>query len=90
MCPTVQQLDDLPELAGLDDLVLMERSIALGRVLVTDDIRHFMPLHEKFLREHKAHQGIIFASRRAYPRNKGSIGLWASGLIGSPQGLRLS
>lgn len=68
------------DLIGLDDRVVMERATLLGRVLVTDNVRHFLPLHRSYLVEQRIHAGLILAHPRAYPRSKKTIGLWVRGL----------
>jgi uncharacterized protein DUF5615 len=69
-----------PELVGVDDTVLLERSTVLGRTLVTDNVRHFLTLHERFVAEQRTHAGLLLASSRSYPRSKRTIGLWVNGL----------
>ena len=69
-----------PELVGVDDAVVLERAAALGRTLVTDNVRHFLPLHEAYLAEHQVHAGLLLAHPRSYPRSKRTLGLWVRGL----------
>ena len=69
-----------PDLIGVDDLVLLDRSTQLGRTLVTDNVRHFLTLHQRFLAEQRTHAGLLLASSRSYPRSKKTIGLWINGL----------
>jgi len=69
-----------PELIGVDDSVVLERLILLGRTLVTDNVRHFLVLHERFLAEQRTHAGLLLASPRSYPRSKRTVGLWITGL----------
>lgn len=71
---------DHADLMGVDDALVLERSTAMGRTLVTDNVRHFMPLHERHLSEHKSHAGLLLADHRSYPRSKRTIGLWVQGL----------
>lgn len=71
---------DHPELIGLDDAAVLERATELQRVLVTDNVRHFLPLHRQYLAEHKLHRGLLLAHPRAYPRSKKTIGVWVRGL----------
>ncbi len=68
------------DLIGLDDRVVLERATQLGRALVTDNVRHFLPLHHSYLAEQRTHAGLILAHPRAYPRSKKTIGLWVRGL----------
>ncbi len=70
-----------PDLVGVDDVPVLERSTAMGRALVTDNARHFMPLHERHLSEQMTHAGLLFADHRSYPRSKRTIRLWVQGLV---------
>lgn len=71
---------DRPELLGLDDEAVLHRAKQLGRTLVTDNVRHFLPLHRQYLAEQKTHSGLLLAHPRAYPRSKKTIGIWVRGL----------
>lgn len=71
---------DHPELLGLDDEVVLDRATQLGRVLVTDNARHFLPLHRRYLAEQRTHNGLLLAHPRAYRRSKKTIGIWVRGL----------
>lgn len=68
------------DLFGLDDAVVLERATQLGRALVTDNVRHFLPLHQRYLAGQKIHAGLLLAHPRAYPRSKKAIGVWVRGL----------
>jgi Domain of unknown function (DUF5615) len=69
-----------PELLGADDAAVLATATQLGRALLTDNVRHFLPLHEAHLTEHKVHAGLLLAHPRGYPRSKRTIGLWVRGL----------
>ena len=71
---------DHPELLGSDDEVVLDRAAQLGRMLVSDNIRHFLPLHRRYQAEQKTHAGLLLAHPRAYPRSKKTIGIWVRGL----------
>ncbi len=81
---------DHPELLGLDDEVVLDRATQLGRTLVTDNIRHFLPLHRRYLAEQQRHAGLLLAHPRAYPRSKKTIGIWVRGLDAALKGLASS
>jgi predicted nuclease of predicted toxin-antitoxin system len=55
-----------------EDLLRWARSE--GRVLVTENIRDFMPIHQAFLACGDHHAGILFTSPRKFPRRTGTIG----------------
>jgi len=71
---------DHTDLMGVEDALVLERSTVMGRTFVTDNVRHFMPLHERHLSEQKSHAGLLFADYRKYPRSKRTIGIWVQGL----------
>lgn len=71
---------DHPELLGADDSRVLEQATQLGRALVTDNVRHFFPLHQQRISEDPPHAGLVFADSRTYPRSKKTIGLWVRGL----------
>lgn len=45
-----------------------------GRVLVTENVRDFMPLHQTFLARGDVHAGILFTSPRKFPRRTAALG----------------
>ncbi len=71
---------DHQQLLGSDDAVVLAEADKLGRTLVTDNVRHFLPLHDAYLSEQKSHSGLLLAHSRAYPRSKKTIGLWVRGI----------
>jgi hypothetical protein len=68
------------DLIGVADAMVLERATELGRALVTDNIRHFLPLHLRYLAEQRTHAGLILAHPRGYPRSKKTIGIWVRGI----------
>ena len=68
------------DLVGRDDEAVLEATAALGRALVTDNVRHFEPLHRMFVHDERRHGGIVLVSPNRYPRAKRTIGLWVEGL----------
>jgi hypothetical protein len=71
---------DHQDLIGADDAAVLEEATQLGRVLVTDNVRHFLALHHTHLVEQRTHTGLLLAHSRSYPRSKKTIGLWVRGL----------
>jgi predicted nuclease of predicted toxin-antitoxin system len=45
-----------------------------GRVLVTENVRDFMPLHQAFLARGDVHAGILFTSPGKFPRRTAAVG----------------
>jgi hypothetical protein len=67
-------------LRATDDVIVLEESGKMGRALVTDNVAHFVAAHERLLAEGRHHAGLVLAHPRAYPRRKGTIGLWVRAL----------
>lgn len=68
------------DLLGADDAAVLAGATSLGRALLTDNVRHFLPLHEAHLAEGKVHAGLLLAHPRSYPRSKRTVGLWVRGV----------
>ncbi len=71
---------DHRDLLGQDDITVLKRAKEMGRVLVTDNVRHFVPLHEWYVAQHEVHAGLLLTHPRTYPRSKRTVGLWVEGL----------
>jgi len=71
---------DQQVLRGADDDVVLEAARRLGRTLVTDNVRHFVALHNQVLSDQSTHAGILLAHPRTLPRSKRSIGRWVTAL----------
>jgi hypothetical protein len=56
-------------LSGLDDETQVSAALAAGRVLVTNNICDFVPLHNRWTSEGREHGGII-----VFPQQQFSIG----------------
>ncbi len=70
----VVAVKERPDLEGLTDDRLLERSIAENRALVTENVLDFMLLHHEYLRSGRNHNGLIFASARRFKRSRAGIG----------------
>ncbi len=68
------------DLVSLEDVAVLDRAMQLGRTLVSDNVRHFLPLHQSYLADQKIHAGLLLAHPRSYPRSKKTIGVWVRGL----------
>lgn len=55
----VEALHDEPAVWGLADKEVLERATAAGRIVVTCDGRHFMPLARSWADENQDHAGIL-------------------------------
>jgi predicted nuclease of predicted toxin-antitoxin system len=68
------------ELRGTPDEELLRWARQQGRVLVTENVRDFMPIHRRFLERGESHAGIIFTPPRRFPRHSGAFGLLVKAL----------
>jgi predicted nuclease of predicted toxin-antitoxin system len=57
------------EFAGRDDLAILGVAIAQGRILVTYDTRHFIPILRDVLRRGEVIPGLITVSTRTFRSN---------------------
>jgi hypothetical protein len=67
-------------LQGRDDSIVLEEAAKMQRTLVTDNVKHFVPLHHVFQAEQRQHAGLLLADTRSYPRSKRTMGAWIRGL----------
>jgi len=67
-------------LSGRDDSVVLEEAGRMQRALVSDNVRHFVPLHHQFQAEQRQHGGLLLADSKSYPRGKKTVGVWIRGL----------
>jgi predicted nuclease of predicted toxin-antitoxin system len=61
-------------LKGLDDESLLELCHREGRVLMTNNVRDFMPLARSWAAAGRDHAGLLFTSDASLPRHRGAIG----------------
>lgn len=79
--PVAEHVDAaVAELRGTPDEELLRWARQQGRVLVTENVRDFMPIHRRFLERGEAHAGIIFTSPRRFPRRSQALGLLVKAL----------
>lgn len=76
----VQAVQENPDLLGKKYPELLREALALGRVLVSDNVQDFARLHRQFIATGEDHAGIILVSPASFPRSKGTIGKWSHAL----------
>jgi predicted nuclease of predicted toxin-antitoxin system len=59
-----------PALAGLADDQILAHATAAGRVLVTANIKDFMPLDARYRAASQAHAGLILVSTKTFPQDR--------------------
>ena len=67
---------EVSEVKGRFDPIVLEWAVEHGRVLVTENVRDFLPLHQVMLARGDQHGGLIFSNPRQLPRSKATIGLF--------------
>jgi predicted nuclease of predicted toxin-antitoxin system len=60
-----------PALAGLTDDQVLAYATAEGRILVTANIKDFMPLDGRYRAAGQAHPGLILVSTKTFPQSRG-------------------
>lgn len=71
------------ELRQFSDPALLAWAQREERVLVTENVRDFMPIHHTWLSRGETHPGLFFTSPRAFPRRTAATGLLVSALAAS-------
>lgn len=61
-------------LEGASDEVVLDAAAASGRALVTNNVRHFVPIVRRWEGEGRMHAGLVFTSDRSLPRSADGIG----------------
>ena len=62
------------EFRALPDRELLAEATRAGRVVVTENVQHLLPLHRELTAAGAGHRGLIFTSHRRYPRTARDIG----------------
>jgi Domain of unknown function (DUF5615) len=74
-----------PALAGLADDQVLAHATAAGRVLVTANIKDFMPLDARYRAASQAHAGLILISARTFPQDRSFTAAVISALSAPPE-----
>ena len=72
---SASERDDLRSAA---DAVIFETMQAEARVIVTNNVRDFMPLAQRALQSGSTFYGIVFTSDKSLPRSKANVGTFVS------------
>jgi hypothetical protein len=63
-------------MAGAGDEPLLDWTTGEQRVLLTNNVQHFAPLHTRWMAAGVSHYGLWYTSDASMPRHKGTIGLY--------------
>jgi hypothetical protein len=61
-------------LTGADDERLLDAAAGDRRSLLTNNVRHFMPLHADWMAAGRHHYGLVFTADASMPRGRSTIG----------------
>ena len=76
----VESASERPDLRAATDDVVFNLARAERRVIVTNNVRDFMPLAQRALQDAEDFYGIVFTSDRSLPRSRGNIGTYVEAL----------
>ena len=68
------------DLSAASDRALLEAADRQGRALVTNNVRHLVPIATQRLGAGESHAGLVLASDRSLPRSMEAIGAFISAL----------
>ncbi len=77
-------------LVGLPDDQILARSAAMGRALVTVNIKDFMPLDIQYKASGRQHPGLILISTKTFPQDRswtGAVVDALAALLARPDGI---
>jgi predicted nuclease of predicted toxin-antitoxin system len=60
-------------LRGVSDEELLAAAAVDGRMVVTDNARHFLPLHRQFVARGRTGHGIVLFTNRSFPRHRPDV-----------------
>jgi predicted nuclease of predicted toxin-antitoxin system len=68
------------DLQSRRDRAVVRQMASERRVIVTNNVKDYRPIHDRFLAAGEEHYGLVFTFDDTMPRNKASIPLWVSTL----------
>jgi predicted nuclease of predicted toxin-antitoxin system len=69
-----------PSMTGLSDDEILANAAALGRAVVTLNIRDFVVLGERWRSAGRSHPGLVLVSTRTFPQDSAFIGALVTAL----------
>jgi hypothetical protein len=60
-------------LRGSSDAAVLTAAADEGRAVVTDDARHFLPLHRERVARGRTDGGLVLFSNRSFPRHRSDV-----------------
>ena len=62
------------------DRATVRQMVSERRVIVTNNVKDYRPIHDRFLASGEEYYGLVFIFDETMPRNQASIPLWVSTL----------
>lgn len=78
----VTSVQEEAELRGLGDRDVWNQAVSERRVLLTENVAHFMPIVRETASEGERHFGVIFTSPHSLPRDARTSGVYVERLDG--------
>lgn len=72
--------NERPDLMSRSDRAIVRQMVSERRVIVTNNVKDYGPIHDRFLAGGEEHYGLVFTFDDTMPRNKASIPCWVSAL----------
>jgi len=82
----VDAITEQPALLGTSDPAILELATAQSRILFTNNVKDFMPLHTQWGAIGRQHAGLLLVSSKAFPQARGSLGAYVNALLSRQQG----
>ncbi|GAC1573420.1 MAG: hypothetical protein NVS3B18_06790 [Candidatus Dormibacteria bacterium] len=72
---------EMTQLRALSDREVLAHATESGRVLVSENVQDFLPLHAEHVEAGVKHAGLLLTTHRRYPRTRQGIGALVTALV---------
>ena len=72
----VMAVKERADLRSRRDRAIVRQMVSERRVIVTNNVKDYGPIHDRFVAGGEEHYGMVFAFDDTMPRNKASISRW--------------
>jgi uncharacterized protein with PIN domain len=72
--------NERPDLMGRRDREIVRLMAVERRVIVTNNVKDYRPIHDRFLAAGEDHYGMVFSFDQTLPRRKRDVPLWVRAL----------
>ncbi len=71
---------DRPDLESAPDGDIVRQATREGRTVVTNNVKDYLPLHQRFVASGEDHAGMLFTTDQALPRSNAALNRWVQTL----------